>query len=299
MKRTRNSRITVALATVIMLAAALFLPASAFAADSAAPKAAAPIIKPYTQFESGAVKLLSHTYRSGVSPANSDFNFVTEGGQEILFPFERYLAGMTIAGRHDVQFLYQPLLIDTEVTFRAARTFDSVTFAAGTPMRLTYSFPFYRVTYRYRFLGDAETGLSAGGAVQLRNASIRIASQDGTKQVVSQNLGVVPALSLGGRAAIGKRGFVEMEATGIYASSAIFNGANFQFEGSILDASLRGGVVLNRQSEAFINLRYFGGTAAGTSQYPVVAWTESVDKSTDNRISALSVTLGATLKLVP
>lgn len=133
--------------------------------------------------------------------------------------------------------------------------------------------------------------------MQLRNASIRITSLDGTasQRSASQNLGVVPALSVAGRYSFGRSAFLEMEATGIYASSALINGANFEFEGSILDASLRAGMAVDERAEVFANLRFFGGTAAGTSGYPADAWTESVDRATENRIAALSLTLGATL----
>ncbi len=277
-----------------VLLAFLAAPTLAFAEE--------PVVKPYVNYELGAIRVLAHTYRSGsatVAPINSTFDFVAQGGQEILYPFERFTAGLAIAEKHDVQFLYQPLQLDTQVTFKSAVTVDDVTFATGTPMNLTYGFPFYRLTYRYRVAGDNETNFSAGGAIQLRNASIRFAQQDGAKQVVSQNLGIVPALAIAGRVKLGQRAWLGMEATGIYASSSLINGATFAFEGSIIDASLRAGMALNERADAFINARFFGGTAAGISQYPVSYWTESADKDTENRIAAVSLTLGANLRLAP
>jgi hypothetical protein len=285
-----TKKVNILIAAVVLLA----LPVAVFAESDAN-------VKPYVRYELGAVKLLSHTYRLGDATNNSNFDFVNEGGQEILFPFERFVAGLNIADRHEVQFLYQPLELNTQVTFRETRTFDdSVVITAGTPVDLTYSFPFYRLTYRYKVLGDKASWLSAGGAVQLRNASIRITSLDGTasQRSVSQNLGVVPALSVAGRYSFGRSAFVEMEATGIYASSAFINGADFEFEGSLLDASLRAGMAVDERAEVFANLRFFGGGGAGVSQYPADAWTESVDRETDNLITALSLTLGATLNFM-
>ncbi|MDX9828465.1 MAG: hypothetical protein RBT73_12055 [Spirochaetia bacterium] len=254
----------------------------------------------WAQTEGGAIKLLKHTYRVGtVADGNDTFDFVKQGGQEILYFFDRYTLGATIADKHEVSFLYQPLELVTDVKFKTAVKIDNVTFAANTPMQLTYSFPFYRTTSRYRFLGDSRSYLSGGLAIQLRNASIRFEEKSGAngQLVVSQNLGIVPALSLGGRLGLGKSGFLAFEATGSYASSSFFNGADFQFEGSILDASVRGGIALDERSEIFLNGRFFGGSASGTSQYPDVYWTEAASNTTENIIAALSLTAGATLRL--
>jgi len=261
---------------------------------------AQPVVELYAQAEQGALKLLSHTYRVGAAlDGNDDFDFVRQGGQEILFFFDRYTFGATIAERHDISFLYQPLNVVTDVRFQEDVQIDDVVFTAGTPMQLTYGFPFYRTTYRYRVLGDRQSNLSVGAAVQLRNASIRFEAKDGDpgQLVVSQNLGIVPALSASGRLAVGPNGFIGFEATGIYASSALSNGADFEFEGSILDASIRGGLLLDNGSEIFLNGRFFGGSARGVSQYPDLYWTESVSDETSNVIAALSLTGGVTLKL--
>jgi len=92
----------------------------------------------YAQAEQGAIKLLQHTYRVGaVADGNDNFDFVHQGGQEILFFFERYTLGTTIAKKHDISFLYQPLEIVTNVKFKEAVQIDDVTFAAGSSMKLT------------------------------------------------------------------------------------------------------------------------------------------------------------------
>jgi hypothetical protein len=254
----------------------------------------------YFQTEQGAIKLLNHVYRVGaVSDGNTNFDFVHQGGQELLYFFDRYTAGVNVGGRHDISFLYQPLELTTEVRFKDAVKIDNISFAAGTAMKLTYGFPFYRVTYRYNFINSDRSNFGAGAAIQLRDASIRFAEADGAagKLVVSQNLGIVPALSVAGRFAIGERGFLGFEATGSYASSSFFNGASFSFEGSILDASIRGGVVLDNGSEVFANARFFGGSASGISSYPSAFWSQSDSKETYNVIAALSLTAGATLRL--
>ena len=244
--------------------------------------------------ELGTIKILSHTYRVGAEPANTNFDFVNQGGQEILFPFARLTAYLTLRDRHQIRFLCQPLELVTEVDFPSPVTVDGKTFDGAT--RMTYSFPFYRATYQYRFLSGPSFWLAGGGAIQLRNASIRFEDLSTSELAVSQNLGIVPALALSGRAALGGGWFAGFEATGIYASSALFNGADFEFEGSILDASLRFGRAVAEGRDIFLNARFFGGSAAGVSQYERTAWSNSVSPETENRIASVTLTLGATLR---
>jgi hypothetical protein len=87
-------------------------------------------IQVFAEVETGFVKVLSHTFQSGDTGTN--FNFVTQGGQEILFPFQRVTLGANLGDRHLISALYQPLTIETEVTFRDAVTIDGVTFADAT-----------------------------------------------------------------------------------------------------------------------------------------------------------------------
>jgi hypothetical protein len=246
--------------------------------------------------ELGAVKVLYHTYRVGAAGTGSEFDFVNQGGQEILFPFERLTAIFTVAGDHEIRFLYQSLELDSDVVFRKDVTIDGTVFAAQTPMRLSYGFPFYRATYQYRFLRGEGSWLAAGAALQLRDASIKFASLDGKQLVVNQNLGLVPALALSGRLALGNGLWTSFDATGIYASSAFFNGASFTFEGSILDASLRLGSTLRDIGDVYLNLRFLGGTADGSSGYARAEWTNSVSPTTSNHLATASLTVGTTLR---
>jgi len=266
---------------------ALFLASAVLAMAQEAP------VTVSLEAEAGAVKVLYHTYKVGEN--SSIFDFVNNGGQEILYPFQRFSATAEIADRHQVKFLYQPLTVATEITARESFTIDTVTFLEE-PVDVVYGFPFYRTTYLYDFIaGDAN--LSAGAAIQLRNASIRFTSADGTKRAVSQNLGIVPAVALAGKLPFDNGLFVGFEATGLYASSAFINGADFVFEGSILDASLRAGARLDERAEAFLNVRFLGGSAAGVSGYDSLYWTQSTLKETANYLATLTVTLGATLEL--
>lgn len=247
-------------------------------------------------YEIGFAKVLYHTIKIGQN--GTDFNYVTQGGQELLFPYSRYQAALTLGTRNHVIFLYQPLLLETQTRVPAGQSVkvDDVTFAGGTNLDLTYSFPFWRVSYLYDIVTTPRFTLGVGGSLQLRNASIRFENTDGSQLTVSQNLGPVPALKLHARYTLPSGVFFEGIADGFYATSAFLNGASFSFEGSILDASLRSGVRLAKGAEAFVNVRFLGGTAKGNSQYAGTYWTDSRSTYTENRLATLEISLGATIR---
>ncbi|MCX7037532.1 MAG: hypothetical protein NT005_00055, partial [Spirochaetes bacterium] len=56
----------------------------------------APFIQIIPRFEYGWVGVLDHHYRSGAG--GTDFNFVTMGGQDTLFPYQRYSAEVVLGG---------------------------------------------------------------------------------------------------------------------------------------------------------------------------------------------------------
>ncbi len=242
--------------------------------------------------ESGIIKVFSHSLQIGAS--GTDFDYVNQGGQEILFPFSRFTATLSL-GHHGLSFLYQPLELNTRVRTRELVVQDGQSFPAGSDLLLKYSFPFWRATYSYTFDFGA-LNLGVGAALQLRNASIVFSLPSGASVSVSQNLGPVPALFLSADWRINDDFAFYAEATGLYASSAIINGASFQFEGSILDFSLRPKLYLREGLEAFLNLRFLGGSAEGVSAYDSTQWSVSTERFTANYLATGSLTLGFTLR---
>lgn len=253
--------------------------------------------------ETGFVKVFAH--RIQIGDPGDELDYVNEGGQEILFPFSRVTAELIINDRHTVIFLYQPLEIATVVKFEESRTIDGVVFDAGQTVDLLYGFPFYRASYLYDFAAADNLELAAGLSVQIRNATLRFESIDDTtgdiESAISQDLGPVPIIKVRGEyrfpGTTVPGGFVGLEADGFYASSAFFNGASFEFSGSIFDASLRAGFAPAPGLEVFVNLRALGGGARGTRpddsrQF----WSQSTNGFTDNFLVTSSLTLGARLK---
>ncbi|MBI9101772.1 MAG: hypothetical protein JEY99_05115 [Spirochaetales bacterium] len=255
-------------------------------------------IKFFLESELGTVKVNYHTILIGSESegTGTTFDYVTEGGQEILYKFERFNLGFILDKQYKFSFLYQPLEVVTEVTFKEDVKIDNVTFASGTPMEVSYGFPFYRITYGYDFFPADEIDLGIGGALQLRNASLVFKEIAGDQMTVSQNLGPVPAINLFGKYTLNNGLFFQTDITGLYASSAFINGADFEFEGSILDASLRTGYTLKHDIDLFLNLRFLGGSAAGKSEYDYENWTDSVEKETANYLATTSLTFGITIR---
>lgn len=247
-------------------------------------------------YELGFVKVLKHTLQIGKGSTN--FDYVRQGGQEILFPFQRLSLDLSLAKRHSLTFLYQPLTIETETRLKEAVTIDDITFDPETTPGLTlkYGFPFWRLSYLYHLFPIRGLDLGLGISLQLRNASIVFKGTDGTGLTVSQNLGPVPILKLKARYDFASGPFIATEVDGFYASSRFFNGADFEFEGSILDASLRGGIRLKNSLDAFANIRVLGGSAAGTSEYPRENWSDSVSNHTANYLTTLTMTFGFTMR---
>ena len=249
----------------------------------------------FVEYETGFLDVISHTIQIGEN--GTLFNYVTQGGQDILFPVERIQVGAVINKRHRVTLLYQPFEINTVVPFEGTVTVDGKDFT-DTAMELKYSFPFWRVSYGYDVLKEEDITLAVGAALQIRNASIVFKEVNGDNVSVSQNVGPVPALYIYARWESPYNINLTADITGLYASSAIINGANFEFEGSILDASLRAGYNLKNNIEIYTNFRFLGGTSKGTSSYDGSAWSvASTDgRYGENNLATFSTTIGLTIR---
>lgn len=252
------------------------------------------------QYENGWIKVLNHTLKFGEN--GTDFNFITQGGQEILFPFERFSADLELYNQHHVIFLYQPLTIETKVQQREELIFNDTTFSTTTNsdsvLNIKYGFPFWRISYLYDFIEKDNYYVSAGLSLQLRNASIIFENYDGSKVTVNQNLGPVPIIKLKAGYYFNNGVYIETDSDAFYASSKFINGADFNFTGSIYDLSGRLGFKLNDSLNTFINLRYLGGTAEGTSEYTNDKWSETGTSPsyTSNILGTTTFSLGFEIK---
>lgn len=282
-------------AIIIFVIVSTSVVSSLFANDSSLINKEDSPIQFFVEYEQGFLDVLSHTIKIG--DTGTLFNYVTQGGQDILFPTERIQVGAVINKRHRVTFLYQPFEINTVVPFEDEVKIDNTTFD-DTSMELKYSFPFWRVSYGYDILKEPDLTLAIGGALQIRNASIVFKEVNGDEVAVSQNVGPVPALYLYARWETPYDINLTADITGLYASSAIINGADFEFEGSILDASLRAGYNLKNNMEIYANFRFLGGTSKGTSAYDGSNWSvaSSDGRYGQNNLATFSTTIGFTIR---
>jgi hypothetical protein len=240
--------------------------------------------------ELGFIKVFSHKIQ--FSQAGTQFDYVKEGGQNILFPFRRLTTELEINQKHTLIFLIQPLDVRTEALLERDVIIDEQTFPAGTPMDLRYGFDFYRLSYQYDFARSPDKEIAIGLSLQLRNASISFTSKDGQLFRINQGVGPVPIVRFRAKIPVNRVSWFGTEIDGFYASGRIITGSGNDFIGAILDGSLRYGLQINESLEGFLNFRYIGGGARGTEENQ----TGPGDGYTDNWLHSTSITLGFYVK---
>jgi len=242
--------------------------------------------------EVGFINIFSHRIRFGSGSSGTDFDYVADGGQDVLFPFNRISADIELGGHHIITFLYQPINITSTVRTAEAFSMAGTPFPADSVLDLRYGFDFYRLSYLYDFFPEEDRILAVGASLQLRDAVINFASADGSLLVDKRDVGPVPVIKFRYQEKLGDRFWIGAEIDGFYANIKILNGSiENEITGSILDASLRAGARLNDELDIFLNFRFLGGGAAGTENDENQDG-DTDDGFTDNQLAAGSVTLG-------
>ena len=95
---------------------------------------------------------------------------------------------------HNFFALYAPLTLTYHGQFDQAVSFDDATFEGGDPLKLTYVFNSYRITYRYDFIRNQKLRLGVGLTGKIRDAYIDI--EQGNLQARKSNVGFVPLINL-------------------------------------------------------------------------------------------------------
>lgn len=193
------------------------------------------------------------------------FNYVKEGGQDVLFPTFRFSLEMDVNKKNTFIILYQPLRIETQAVLQNNTIFNGVLFPANTGVKALYNFPFYRFSYLRELTSNNEKfKFALGLSLQIRNATISFESNDGILYTDNRGTGPVPALKIRTKYNFTPKFYTELEADGIYAPVSYLNGSDNEIVGAILDASLRFGAEMTDFSNIFLNFRYLGGGATGT-----------------------------------
>jgi len=237
--------------------------------------------------ELGFAGVLAHTIQFGED--GTELDYVKEGGQDVLFPFARFQAELELWQRLNISFLYQPLRLQTEPVFPEDERIDGLDFPAGTPMDLDYNFGFYRLSFQYDFFRAPDQDLAIGLSAQIRNATISFTSADGTLRRSTRDIGFVPIIKVEGRYTFQNGFFMGAEVDGFYAWGRYVSGSRNDFDGLIVDASLRAGLPVRPVGELYLNLRYLGGGARGTDETPDQPWQ---DGYTNNWLHTMTLSLG-------
>ncbi len=218
--------------------------------------------------EIGFLGVLGHKVQFGNS--GTYFDYKKDGGQDVLFPIIRPSLELQYKKRNTFILLYQPLTIESQVLLNEDLVVDELVYPANSGVKLLYNFPFYRFSYLRNVTPNASRlDFAWGGTIQIRNATISFESLDGTRYRTNRDVGIVPALKIRSKYKVNPWSYLELEADGIYAPVSYLNGSSTEIVGAILDASLRGGIKLTDEVHSFLNLRYLGGGAVGTSNDPV------------------------------
>ncbi|NPV00208.1 MAG: hypothetical protein HPY53_02390 [Brevinematales bacterium] len=240
--------------------------------------------------EFGMFGIINHTIQFGKT--GSQFNYLTEGNQDVLYAFQRYSVEFILAKQHEFILLYQPLELNTLAVMSRDVKIENIVFTNGEVLNLTYGFPFYRFSYMYDFDGSDNTEIALGLSLQLRDATILFNSVNTSKAIVSQNVGPVPIIKFRWTSYLADSFYLGTEIDGFYASSSFFNGSDVEFEGWIYDASIRAGLTVGEFVHLYMNVRFLGGGATGTEKnrdYP------GDDGFTDNKFHTFAITLGMTV----
>lgn len=213
--------------------------------------------------ELGSLAVISHRIQFGRNATYFDYR--ADGGQDTLYFNVKLALDLALSEKHHVLALYQPLELLTEERLDRDLVTDEVVFPAGTPMRFTYGFPFYRVSYLYDLVENRQARFALGGSLQIRNATIGFASLDGTLSRTRRDVGPVPLLKAVYERRLSERWWYGIEADGIYAPISYLNGSDTEVKGALIDANLRVGRPFHETADIYLNLRYLAGGAVGAS----------------------------------
>ena len=243
--------------------------------------------------DGGFLAVLNH--RIQFSENNTYFNYVEDGGQDVLFAYQRLTGEMGRAGDYRLKFVYQPIDLRTSNVLEEELRVDNVVFPVGTPMDFRYSFPYYRGTYLWNIMASDSFELYGGLGLQIRNATIEFKSASGDQYVASRDVGPVPLFAVAGLYKFSAQSVLDFEAEGNYANTAFINGDDESaVRGAIFDAAVAWRRVVSKKMSVLARVRYVSGGAEGTSDEEDNATSDGYNS---NWIDLLAVNAGLTLHL--
>ncbi len=120
-----------------------------------------------------------------------------------------------LAARHELRFVYAPIEVSGSGVPSGAIAFAGEQFGGGVVTNADYKFTSYRATYRYTFYSGDRWQWQVGFTGFVRDARIAL-SQPGVA-AEDTDVGFVPLAHVRGRAALGRRARLTIEADGTAA----------------------------------------------------------------------------------
>ncbi len=150
---------------------------------------AARAVAPWLDLETGGVWSVSNDVRI---PGRGGTRFsLSDDFTSSAAPYTRVRAGLTL-GRHELSALYAPLRLSAAGPAPADIAFFGTVFPAATPLRGSYRFDSYRLTWRYRLVDREQLELALGATAKIRDAAIGLCAATCT---VRSDTGFVPLAS--------------------------------------------------------------------------------------------------------
>lgn len=243
-------------------------------------RAAAPLEEAIFELEDGPFYVLNNDQTFGVHGTPFEADDLNQ--QDNLFYAARFTLEIRPWKRHGVALLWAPLPIETRARLARAIRFRDTLFTTGTPVESLYDFEGYRGTYYFRPIAVDGFEWDIGAAVQIRNAIVSLAAQDGSAYAQRSDIGFVPALATRLRWWPAPTYWLQLEATGLSTFGA---GGT---KGSLYDVAASLGFPLDDDDDAslFVRTRLYGGGV------------ELEDGSLDNQAAFLFLTAGVRADLV-
>ncbi len=107
--------------------------------------------------------------------------------------FWRAKLGYDFNERHHLSILLAPLSLESAGQLNRDLDFQGTVFPAATPLRATYRFNSFRLTYRYDFLLKEKVELGVGFTAKIRDAEISVRAND--VEAKKMNVGFVPIIN--------------------------------------------------------------------------------------------------------
>lgn len=219
---------------------------------------------------------------------NDNFSYVKQGAHDVLFSNWRGQVGIEFLGDHSFTLLYQPIYPSSETIIQDDVQFGNAKFGAGDPINLDYYFPFYRLTYLYRFYSKHNINMFVGGGVQIRNTTIRFFSPSSNKRFETTDVGPVPVISFSIDIEPVKNLVLALDSGGFWAPIKFLNGGNVDVNAWIYDVGLQIRYRTGYHLAPYLSARIVGGGAVGTSSNP----RSNYDGYTSNELITMNATTG-------